>query len=253
MCTATWWTSSEEFVLLFNRDEQRNRSKALPPALHRPARPGQPSWAAPTDTLSGGTWIWVNTAGIFAALLNHDAVPGLPVQTVPVAGWISRGTLLASLAEAPSMDALEALLKARELPRIRPFRILTGGLHLTPCLYTWNGEELHKTTDDAPPAPPVSSSSYRSAEVVASRLQQFRETFKEPPADWKELWKYHLSHNAEKPAHSVNMRREDAASLSLTIVKLSRETAEIHSYALPENPAAALPEAVSIGLETSAH
>lgn len=72
MCTLTVIRPREAGVrlrVLFNRDEQRSRPRALPPKWVELA---DRRALMPIDPQSGGTWIGVNDAGLIACLLNAN-------------------------------------------------------------------------------------------------------------------------------------------------------------------------------------
>ena len=53
MCTVTWLIQDESYLLLFNRDERRDRAPELAPRIHlQPAR-----YIAPLDGAAGGSWM----------------------------------------------------------------------------------------------------------------------------------------------------------------------------------------------------
>ncbi|GIW72848.1 MAG: hypothetical protein KatS3mg102_2390 [Planctomycetota bacterium] len=89
MCTLIVANRLFERVALLvaaNRDERLGRP-AGPPALRQPAAPGGPAILAPRDLQAGGTWLGVNAAGVFAAVVNRAEVPHEP-------GRRSRGLLV---------------------------------------------------------------------------------------------------------------------------------------------------------------
>lgn len=247
MCTATWWQTASETSLFFNRDEQRSRQVATPPTLHKNSK-GQPLWIGPLDQPVGGTWIFANTSGIIAALLNYDAVSGLPERTVPKEGWISRGLILQNLTAATTLATLEVKLRSQPLPRVRAFQILAFHLTAPPFLFTWDGLNLTTSPTHSPPSQPITSSSFRSAEVVAQRKALFAKLFPASQPTPQQLLQFHLSHDPSRPAHSINMRRTDAASLSLTKVELKHKQVTISYFTLPDPPQNPLPPPIHLSL-----
>ncbi len=67
MCTVTFVSDSDRFILTMNRDDAAVRVEAPP----REARTNDIAYLSPIDVRSGGTWIGVNAQGIGACLLNR--------------------------------------------------------------------------------------------------------------------------------------------------------------------------------------
>jgi len=91
MCTVTLRCGASSLVLTMNRDERLERSPEEAPRLIS-GDALRPSWLAPFDGASGGTWIGVNERGVASCVLNgyepaDEGLRGDP--SVP-----SRGTIL---------------------------------------------------------------------------------------------------------------------------------------------------------------
>ncbi len=104
MCTviiATQPSSAWPLLLAANRDEMLARPW-LPPARHWPE---QPDVVAGLDTLSGGTWLGLNDAGVVATVLNRPGTLG------PTPGKRSRGELpLLALQHSAAEAAVQRLV-----------------------------------------------------------------------------------------------------------------------------------------------
>lgn len=110
-----------------NRDERYDRGG------EPPRRAG--AIVSPIDPEAGGTWIGATDAGLFVGIANRrDPAPAPPAPR-------SRGLLVADLLRAPSVEALEASLRAEEAGRYRPFALLAAdpaaALHAR-----WDGRAL---------------------------------------------------------------------------------------------------------------
>src|SRR5438093_13721072 len=96
MCTVSLRLDAGSVLLTMNRDERYDRGPEAPPRLIH-GEPGRPSWLAPFDTASGGTWIGVNDRGIVSCILNGsepaDEAHGEPAA-VP-----SRGSIIPRILE----------------------------------------------------------------------------------------------------------------------------------------------------------
>lgn len=95
MCSVTWSLSDTGYQVFFNRDEQRSRALALPPAIYD--RQGV-AVMMPLDPQGQGSWISLNQFGLSLCLLNNYQ------GRVPDGTLISRGLLLKSLAGSSSID-----------------------------------------------------------------------------------------------------------------------------------------------------
>jgi len=69
MCTVTLRCGAGSLLLTMNRDERYERGPEEPPR-RIPGEPERPSWLAPFDSTSGGTWIGVNDRGVASCVLN---------------------------------------------------------------------------------------------------------------------------------------------------------------------------------------
>ena len=206
MCTATWAYAESGYDLLFNRDELRTRSPGLPP--ERSEIEGI-SILSPRDSAAGGTWIGVNERRVSVFLLNLYR-PTL----APSAATRSRGELVHRLLASPHLSSAEERLTNTDL---RPYAPFTLGV-LTPSgkagVYRWDGVEVVQVPDSEPP---LSSSSYRTKEVIENRRRVYEEAIGAAGhRRVEELLEYHASHLPTRGPYSVCMHREDACTVSFT-------------------------------------
>ncbi len=77
MCTVSWLLHDAGYEVFFNRDEQKGRAIANPPAVFD--REGT-RYMMPVDPDGGGTWIAMNQHGLSLCLLNYyqGDIPDLP-------------------------------------------------------------------------------------------------------------------------------------------------------------------------------
>ena len=114
MCTLSLVPKAGRFLLGMNRDEQRTRTTALPPAVHRC---GDLSALYPYEP-GGGTWIGINEAGLCVALINWYSRPryrGTPA--------FSRGAIIPRLLACSSLNETERSLRTLPSERLNPFRL----------------------------------------------------------------------------------------------------------------------------------
>lgn len=194
MCTVSWRAARDGYELWFNRDELHTRAPETPPA--RSECDGV-AILAPRDGARGGTWLLANDHGVTICLLNDYANPWRPRDPR------SRGEVVVACAAAPSASAAERIVRALSLERFAPFHLLTLAVDAAPLLLRWDGTKLTQGVA----SPPCSSSSFATAEVIAARVRRFRE--------FADLAAYHHQHDSQAGAHSVLMRRADAATRSI--------------------------------------
>lgn len=226
MCTLTIVNRAHEpdagLRVLFNRDEQRTRGPALPPSI---VTAGEISAIMPVDPDSGGTWIAANSAGLFSCLLN--ATP--PGGTRHPPGRRSRGEIVPLLAACRSLDAAAALLDRIDPARYPPFRLLI--LHEQRLVVAASdGRAL--TADSAWPLtrPVMLTSSGLGDHLVERPRRELFEQMFAPPADVLAAQRAFHDHSWPGRSHlSVNMSRDDARTVSQTLVDL-RAGAVVMTY-----------------------
>jgi hypothetical protein len=182
---------------------------------------GDVRYIAPIDGNSGGTWIAVNQAGLTACLLNGPADGAAP------RGRMSRGSIVQSVIGSGSMR--EALQAADDLAleQFAPFTLAVIEPAGSSCLLEWNGRG-RTVLDDTERRLPLTSSSYEPEAVIRVRREIFERIIEQsggvsPDA----LRRFHTSHEPERSAHSVCMHRRDAATVSYTRVRVSRESVKM--------------------------
>lgn len=240
MCTVSWRRERDGYDLFFNRDELHTRAPESPP--ERGERDGI-AFLAPRDGARGGTWLLANERGVTVCLLNDYANAGRPagvhVSGVGPAlrsrpGWqgdspaaaqaasaqrprdaLSRGEIVLACAAAARVAEVPALVRAQPLARVAAFHLVAIAPGAEPLVLHWSGAALAVRVGGAV-SPPLSSSSFATAEVVAARVRRFSAYAREPAAPTAdELAAYHGQHDLRAGAHSVLMRRPDAATRSV--------------------------------------
>ena len=221
MCTVSWVEDDEGLHVYCNRDEQRSRVPALPPAV---SERGGTKLVHPTDGQAGGTWIAANEHGLAVTLLNHyaaDAARGT-VRTATT----SRGELVLSLMDCEDIDAVRARLTHGFVAGYRPCALLALQRGRPAERFVWDGRTLE--TSVLRDGRPQSSSSFRTNEVLASRARVWAERAREAGGATRQtLEEYHRSHDPDRGPFSVCMHRPDARSQSLTRLRLGPESVRI--------------------------
>ncbi len=211
MCTVTWWRAADggDFGVWFNRDERRTRPASEP--VRAQATKDGTAFLAPRDPAAGGTWLLANAHGLVVGVLNFYAAAEvrafLPSR--------SRGTLPLRQADARSVDDVERTMAKLALADYAPF-ILVAWDRARTAAWSWDGAAL---SVDPAPAAPLTTSSYRSAEICAWRRARFAAVVDHP--DRANLAAYHDDAAHEDPAFNVRMRRPDARTESVCEVNVT--------------------------------
>jgi hypothetical protein len=208
----TWLRRPGRYSVFFSRDELRTRGEAKSPRRHEDR---EASWLGPEDGDAGGTWLAVNDAGITVGALN-----GLRREP-RVAEIRSRGLVVRDLASSRDLAEVERRLRAVDLSRVRPFRLIAIAPVPPACVLEWDGLSL-SIDPDAERRVPLVSSSFDETEVGHRRIETFRRLVGEDRSALR-LLAYHHSHANGPSAYSVCMHREDACTRSFTRVDVSAD------------------------------
>ncbi len=225
MCTVSFIPRRHGYAMAMNRDENLTRPEGLPPRIQTL---GGRRFLSPSDP-GGGTWIAVNEAGVSFALVNWYAAPRRVV-----AGRKSRGLVVLRAATLSTIDSVDGMLEACELPRTDPFR-LVGFFPETREIveWRWNLQTLDRQTAAWEPSQWISSGFDEPAAQIA-RSRAFNEARRQASAgriEW--LRRYHRGHSPGPGPFSVCMHREDAATVSYTEISLSDRHATMRSLPGP--------------------
>lgn len=214
MCTLSWLPDreGEGYTLWFNRDELHTRAAELAPRELRTA--AGTLWLAPTDPDSGGTWLAVNQHGVTAALLNDYVPAWAPPSDGP---RDSRGRLAPMTVEARSAREAIGAVRAAVLDRTPPFDLVAVDAAGGVSRLHWDGVTSRVTHDGRVPVP-MTSSSHQPARVAALRRRAYPRC-----GDPAAITAYHHSHDTEAAAESVNMSRGNAATRSISRVRVGAE------------------------------
>jgi hypothetical protein len=219
VCTLTVVPTAAGARLAFNRDEQRARPPALPPARRRF---GAREAVLPTDPASGGTWLAVNDAGLTLALLNGN--PPAPSASRPRR---SRGDLVPGLLDlcCPA-EALAAAGRRFDHADFAPYRLVLVGDGVAADL-RWDGHHPMVMTRLIGGRPLLFTSSGLGDHLVEGPRQDLFDTlFAAPPAEWADVQDAFHRHRWPGREHlSVNMARADARTVSHAVVELAEAAA----------------------------
>lgn len=221
MCTLTYHCNEQGYELLFNRDEQRSRSLAIPPSLDTNL-----GAIYPIDTQANGTWLAVSQSGLSLAILNYyqadKALLNADNSGLRQNHFISRGALILRLMADPQ-PAMHAILRY-DLSCYRPFVLVLFPRGLSArkgqvSVLSWDGFELKQDK----PILPITSSSVKIEQVVESRQQTYERLIGSREFELNHLKRFHFS--KQSLGHcSVNMSRPDACTVSISYISVKPDT-----------------------------
>lgn len=224
MCTVSWRRRENGYLLLCNRDERHTRKPAAGP---RNAERSGVSFIAPADGDYGGSWIGVNQFGLTLCLLNRYGDSTLVTDR----SFTSRGLLLTDLLDGKSTKEVRERIIGADLEQFRPFTMAIMSLAEPAQVIDWTGQEcLRRPEQDSRAL--LTSSSLTEPEIAEQRKAEFARMVVEAEKpetagqDLELLRQFHRSHLPERGRRSVCMHRDDAATVSLSVVSVTRELIE---------------------------
>jgi hypothetical protein len=220
VCTLSWTPLPGGYALAMSRDERRTRARALPPA--RMTIQAIPV-LMPIDPEGGGSWVSVNAQGLSLALLNrYEESPQ------DLAGpFTSRGLLVRELAWAADHDAVARGLGSMGLGTYRPFTLVAVGSGRAPHLFDWDGSHLTLSEVTQPGLVRASSGS-NQVEAERERNDLFRAAAAESGRlSVAAMERLHRSHLPQKGPLSICMHRDEATTVSLSLITVFDRTISI--------------------------
>jgi hypothetical protein len=238
MCTLTIVPHEDGFQLGCNRDERLSRPAALPPHVHVA---GSLLALFPTDVPGGGTWIGVNERGLVVSLLNRTA----PGDRPAVEGLrCSRGVIARHTLGAEDVDHALSRITALPLRAFDPFTAVVVH-HRAVGVVTNDGAQYGVSVQRLERPLCFTSSSLGDSRVSAPRLELFERCVARAREPLLMQGAFHAHRWHDRPEVSVDMRREDAATVSRTWVTLGRERATM-TYEVLGGTAASTPSVTEI-------
>lgn len=245
MCTVSWSIRPEGYDLFFNRDELDTRAPELAPCLAQ--REGI-AFIAPRDGDRDGTWLLANEFGLTVCLLNDYSNRWRPDPRSP---RLSRGHIVLTTAGAKNIDDVLGAVRGQPLSCVPPFHLFAISTEQRLLLH-WNGSTLERLTEKAV-TPPLTSSSYSTPNVIATRLSSYRSfvhAIAQPLPE--ELFAFHRQYDSDAGAYSVLMSRSDAATRSICHVSVGNERVRVRYQpvvSLVGGPEIAAPVELTIALQ----
>jgi len=209
-----------------NRDEQRSRGQAYPPAWRTLESGVRVQY--PTDSDAGGTWIAVSDAGVTTGVLNFQTGGKKNEQASQ-----SRGEIPLMLIEHHDIDSMLNLLQGMDLSVyacFTGFGVVPGDGGVRVMIVQWDGTDLHvvrRGGDEFEPV--VIASSGLGDELVQGRLPLFAEMVGgNPSPETQDAFHHHQW--SDRPEFSVMVSRSAARTVSITSIQVSRENEPMMEY-----------------------
>jgi hypothetical protein len=216
MCTVTVVPHETGIRVMCNRDERRSRPAALPPQVHD--LEGRLA-TFPVDPRGGGSWVGVNDAGIVATLLN---VSGRS-RSSREGPKRSRGLIVREVLRSGSLSHVLETVESLDPSVFEMFRLVV--MHRSAAIdATSDGLRTvirRQMTVDTPLL--FTSSSLGDALVEAPRQRLFqRMVVERGRREWlRGQGRFHRHQWPSRPEISVRMERDDALTVSRTVVDVS--------------------------------
>jgi hypothetical protein len=212
MCTVSIVPDANGFRLMSNRDERRDRAAARQPTVETF---GARAAIMPIDPVGGGSWLGVNDAGLAAALLNRHA----PLQS-DAPSCLSRGLIVRDALACDSLDEAREAVLALDAAAFQPFRLV---LVQNRRIALIAGDRRVLAGVDAALDRPYmfTASSLGDLFVDAPRRRLFECLMADSNTRHQGQRLFHRHQWIDKRGISVLMEREDAATVSRTLVEVT--------------------------------
>jgi hypothetical protein len=230
MCTVSIVSLPDGFRLACNRDELLSRPTAQRPVTRHF---GDRRAAFPLDPQSGGTWVAVNDTGLTLAVLNVNApAPARRLDPTDRFDRQSRGLIIPSLLHCFDANEAYELASAIAPQHFPPFRLIildalmwadvrSDGWDLTRSIRRFNGSPLMFT-----------SSGLGDDIVEQPRRELFDRMIGANPHPGNQD-AFHSHHWPDRPHLSVVMNRDDARTVSHTIIEVRGGVAQLKYTPVP--------------------
>ena len=216
MCTVTLRCGGGSLLLTMNRDELFERAPEEAPRIIR-GEPGRPSWVAPFDSASGGTWIGVNERGVAACVLNgytpeDEALHGN--TAVP-----SRGSIIPRILEEQNGHGPARVRGTLDFSAYASFTLLVATVEGGEIVrWRHRGALTRETVGTGWTF--LTSSSWREPDVVAGRLRAYEAWRAEGSPSTGGIPALHLLAPPGDEANAPFMTRPLGATRSISVVSV---------------------------------
>jgi len=221
MCTVTLRCGAGSVLLTMNRDELYGRAPEEPPR-RIPGEPGRPSWVAPFDSASGGTWIGVNDRGVVSCLLNGYEQADASLRGDPAVP--SRGSIIPRILEDQDGAGAARLPTALDFSAYASFTLLVASKDGGEIVRWRRGAGLARE-QVLPGWTFLTSSSWSEPEVALWRRGAFDAWLAEGQPEIHGVPTLHLVARAGDEATAPFMTRDQSATRSITQVRVDASRA----------------------------
>lgn len=211
MCTLSFITQEDGYLVGMNRDEQIARSASLPPQQF----PIEGGYAIYPREESGGAWIAANSFGVTLALLNWYSVKPIAPKSQ------SRGEVIPNLIAGEDSGSVHDALARLSLGGTLPFRLI-GIFPQERKISEWRWNQRMLEIFEFPwQRRHWFSSGLSDAEAEKNRgaVCSRSDPNGMPPRDW--MRELHRSHENGPGPFSICVHREDVRSISYSEVHYS--------------------------------
>jgi len=224
MCTVSFFNTGTSLILTSNRDEKKDREKAIFPSI---LDLEDHTIYYPKDKKALGTWIVADTKGDIAILLNgafqkHEVHP--PYRK-------SRGIILLDLAK--DKNIVNAFHKY-PLLEIEPFQLLVYSQKELFRLI-WDGEHKHIIPLPTHENYLLSSSTLYNDDIVIEREKAFKQLQRTEKITDRQILEFHKTHQIEEEPNIEKIIKEKFATVSITQLIVTEKNIELSYYDLAEN------------------
>jgi hypothetical protein len=217
MCTVTLRCGGGSLLLTMNRDERYDRAPEEEPR-RIPGESCRPSWMAPFDSASGGTWIGVNERGVASCLLNgyepdDEGLRGDP--SVP-----SRGAIIPRILEEQDGVGPARLPATLDFSAYPSFTMLVASKEGGEIVRWRRGAGIAREAI-LPGWTFLTSSSWREPEIAPRRRSLFEAWCVAGEPEVNGLPTLHVTAGAGEETEAVFMTRQESATRSITQVSVA--------------------------------
>ncbi|WP_051686387.1 NRDE family protein [Chryseobacterium hispalense] len=224
MCTVSYFKTKDAIIFTSNRDEKKNREKAVfPNTLELENH----VLYFPKDKKASGTWFTADDNGNVAILLNgafqkHTNNP--PYKK-------SRGIVLLDIVK--SNNFLHAFHKY-DLLGIEPFQVLIFSDKKLMRLL-WDGRSRHEILLDQNENHLLSSKTLYNDTIEDERQKYFSRFQGIKNIETQEILNFHKEHQIEKESGIDRIIKEEYITVSITQLIIKKESIDFTYYDLTEN------------------
>lgn len=224
MCTVSFFKTKNAVILTSNRDEKKDREKAIfPEYLESETQ----TLYFPRDKKALGTWFVTDNNGNTAILLNgafknHENNP--PYKK-------SRGTVLLDLMKS---ESFLIAFRTYDLSGIEPFQLL---VYTEQQLFRllWDGDKKHEIFLDENKNYLLSSKTLYNDSIEDDRIREFDKLLNVENISSEQILHFHKEHQIEKEPRIKEIIKEKLITVSITQLVITAQSIELSYYDLIEN------------------